>query len=110
MALDRGQVEAAEALGLRRRDALRYVLAPQALRVALPAMVTYGLALLKDTSLAYTIGVREILFRANETSQLGMAPPLAVLAFTAAIYAALSIPTALLARRLDATLRAKVAR
>jgi len=110
MAIDHGQVEASQALGLRRRDALRFVLAPQALRVALPAIVTYALALLKDTSLAYTIGVREVLFRANEETQLGAASPLSILLFTAAIYAVLSIPTALLARRLDTALRSKVAR
>jgi len=110
MALDDGQVEASQALGLRRRDALRFVLAPQALRVALPAIATYAIALLKDTSLAYTIGVHEVLFRANEQAQLGTGSPLAILLFAGALYAVLSIPTAVLARRLDTGMRAKVAR
>jgi His/Glu/Gln/Arg/opine family amino acid ABC transporter permease subunit len=110
MAIDHGQVEAGMALGLRRRDALRFVLAPQALRVALPSMATYAIALLKDTSLAYTIGVHEVLFHATEEAQLGAASPLGILLFAGGLYALLSIPTGLLARRLDASMRSKVAR
>lgn len=110
MAIDRGQWEAGNALGLSQRDTYQYVLAPQAFRVALPAVATFAIALLKDTSLAFTIGVNEILFRASSEAQVGSASPLAILAFAGALYALLSIPTAVVTRRLDTALRGKVAR
>ncbi len=110
MAIDDGQWEAGSALGLSRLDTYRYVLGPQAFRVALPSMATFAIALLKDTSLAYTIGVNEVLFRANSEAQLASGSSLAILCFAGALYAMLSIPTALLARRLDTSLRGKVAR
>jgi polar amino acid transport system permease protein len=110
MAIDKGQWEAGHALGLRDRDTYRYVLAPQAFRVALPSIATFAIALLKDTSLAYTIGVNEVMFRANSEAQVGAASALSILAFAATLYALVSIPTALATRRLDAVLRMKVAR
>lgn len=110
MAVDQGQWEAGQALGLRTRDTYRYVLGPQAWRVALPAATTYAIALIKDTSLAYTIGVNEILFRANHEAQLGAASALNVLLFAGVLYAILSLATGLFARRLDAKLRGAVAR
>jgi len=110
MAIDKLQWEAGHALGLSRRDNFQYVLAPQAFRVALPTMATFAIALMKDTSLAYTIGVNEILFRANSEAQAGSASSLAILAFAGALYALLSIPTAMVTRRLDSAMRSKVAR
>lgn len=110
MAVDKGQWEAASALSLARRDTYRSVIGPQALRVALPGAATYAIGLLKDTTLAYTIGVQEILFRANHEALIGAADPLLILGLVALLYAALSIPTGLLARRLDRALTMKVSR
>ncbi|MDQ3223669.1 MAG: amino acid ABC transporter permease [Gemmatimonadota bacterium] len=110
MAIDKGQWEAGHALGLSQFHTFQYVLAPQAFRVALPSMATFAIALLKDTSLAYSIGVNEVLFRANSEAQIGSGSSLAILAFAGGLYALLSIPTALVARRLDTALRDKVAR
>ncbi len=110
MAIDKGQWEAGQALGLSAHHTFRYVLAPQAFRVALPSMATFAIALVKDTSLAYSIGVEEVLFRANSEAQIGSGSSLAILAFAGALYALLSVPTALVARRMDTALRGKVAR
>jgi His/Glu/Gln/Arg/opine family amino acid ABC transporter permease subunit len=52
----RGQVEAATATGLSRRQTMRHVVLPQALRNMIPALVTQFIVLLKDTSLASIIG------------------------------------------------------
>jgi ABC-type amino acid transport system permease subunit len=60
--------------------------------------------------LAFTIGVNEILFRASSEAQRGAGSSLAILAFAGALYALLSIPTAVFARRLDTAMRSKVAR
>jgi polar amino acid transport system permease protein len=59
-AVPRGQTEAAYALGLRRAQSLRLVLLPQAIRMAVPPLVNNMISLLKDSSLAYVIGVVEL--------------------------------------------------
>lgn len=55
-----GQLEAARTLGIRRRDLLRFVILPQALRVVLPALGNEAITLIKDSSLASLIGVMEL--------------------------------------------------
>lgn len=56
-----GQREAAAALGLRRSHAFRLVVLPQALRVAVPPLVNEFISLLKSTSLASVISLRELM-------------------------------------------------
>jgi polar amino acid transport system substrate-binding protein len=58
--LPRGQAEAAHVLGLSRRQALRLVLGPQALRVSTPAMTNDFIALLKDSSLVSLVTLTEL--------------------------------------------------
>jgi general L-amino acid transport system permease protein len=58
--LPRGQGEAAAALGLSRAQAFRTVVFPQALRVAVPPLVSQYLNLLKNSSLAVAIGYPEV--------------------------------------------------
>lgn len=60
LAVPRGQTEAARALGLSRRHVFLDVVMPQAFKIALPALVSNFVALLKDSSLAYAIGVVEL--------------------------------------------------
>jgi general L-amino acid transport system permease protein len=60
-AIPQGQVEAARSLGLSYPQALRTVILPQALRVALPAMVGQFISLLQDTTLLSLIGLLELL-------------------------------------------------
>jgi polar amino acid transport system permease protein len=54
------QWESAEALALPRRKILRYVIAPQAIRLSLPSTVGYLVQIVKETSLASIIGFVEI--------------------------------------------------
>ena len=54
--VSQGQLEAAAATGLPRRQTLRHIVLPQALRNMIPALVTQFIVLLKDTSLASIIG------------------------------------------------------
>ena len=65
-AVPRGQVEASTALGLTFVQRLTYVIAPQALRVALPPLVGVYVSVIKDTSLATVIGYNELMRRAME--------------------------------------------
>lgn len=101
-----GQGEAATALGMTRFDTLRYVLAPQVLRVSVPPMATFLVSLLKDTTVASTIGVRDIMMYASQQAQ-GGGGSFAPFIFAAFLYIALSIPVAFLARAMDQRLRSK---
>jgi polar amino acid transport system permease protein len=60
LAVPKGQVEAARSLGLNRWYTFRDVTFPQAFKIALPPLVNNIVALLKDSSLAFTIGVVEL--------------------------------------------------
>ncbi len=55
-----GQMEAARSLGLNSRQAMRYVILPQAIRNVLPALGNDFIAMLKDSSLVSVLAVRDI--------------------------------------------------
>lgn len=57
----RGQGEAAYALGMRKTQVMTYVLAPQAVRAMLPAIISQLVVALKDTSLGFLITYEEFL-------------------------------------------------
>ncbi|MBN1857787.1 amino acid ABC transporter permease [Candidatus Bipolaricaulota bacterium] len=59
----RTQVEAARALGLSQPRTLIYILLPQALRFSLPGLANEYSAVLKDSALAFTVGVVELMSR-----------------------------------------------
>lgn len=61
-----GQIEAAQALGLRRRQVVRRVVLPQALRAVIPATVGQFISLFKDTSLLGVVAFFELL-RVSQT-------------------------------------------
>ena len=62
----KGQSEAAQTLGLSRRDAFRFVIFPQAIRTILPALGNQFVYVLKMSSLVSVIGLQELTRRANE--------------------------------------------
>jgi glutamate transport system permease protein len=64
-AVDRGQSEAAEAIGLRRRQVMRLVVLPQAIRLIIPTLVTQLTTLLKDTTLGYVVSYPELMKQGN---------------------------------------------
>lgn len=107
-AVPQGQREASDALGMVQLDTATRIIAPQMLRTALPATTTYGIGLLKDSSLASTIGVFEITYYANAAAgTTSSAVPFFV---AGAYYLALTIPSAWAARRLESRLGRKVLR
>ena len=59
-AVDRGQTEAANAIALTAFQRLRYVVLPQAFRIALPPIINQYLNFVKNTSLALAVGYAEI--------------------------------------------------
>jgi len=74
LAVGRGQFEAAYALGLSRRQAMRYVVLPQALRVIVPPITSQYLNCVKNSSLAVAIGYPDLVSIANTSiNQTGQA-------------------------------------
>ena len=85
LAVPRGQTEAARALGLGRRHVFFDVVFPQAFKIALPPLVSNFVALLKDSSLAYAIGVVELTNVGNRI-QSATFQPVATLSTVALTY------------------------
>lgn len=73
-AVDRGQWEAAQAMGLGRWDTFRRVIAPQAARVALPSVGNHLIDALKDSAILAVIAVPELMFTSNRVAQSTFRP------------------------------------
>lgn len=81
--LPRGQLPAALALGMTRRQAYRHVVMPQALRIVVPPLTSEFMNVFKNSSVAFAIGVLELTFQARqmqEDSEQGIEVYLAVTA------------------------------
>ena len=90
--VDRGQVEAARALGLSARQQMRLVVLPQALRVIVPPLTNQYLNLTKNSSLAVAIGYPDVVSIANTTlNQTGRA--VECIAIIMAVYLTTSLAT-----------------
>ena len=59
--VDEGQTEAAQALGMTRRQTLRRIVLPQSLRIIIPPTGNQAISMLKTTSLVFAIAVPELL-------------------------------------------------
>jgi general L-amino acid transport system permease protein len=96
LAVHFGQVEAAQALGLRPAATLRLVVVPQAMRVIIPPLTSQYLNLIKNSSLAVAIGYPDLVqvFAGSVLNITGQA--VEVIAITMAVYLALSLFTSLL--------------
>ncbi|MCC8107930.1 MAG: amino acid ABC transporter permease [Planctomycetes bacterium] len=65
LSIDRGQREAALSLGMSEYQSMRYIVLPQALTNALPALGNEFVTLIKDSSLLSVISVNELTYRAQ---------------------------------------------
>jgi glutamate transport system permease protein len=111
LSLPKGQTEAAYAIGLRRGQALRLVLLPQAVRLMLPALVSQLVTLLKDTSLGFVIGYAELLRSGrNAVEFLGGRYSIPIYTAIAVVYIAVNGSLAFLARWLDRRTRHRYGR
>ena len=93
LSVPKGQLEAAGALGLRRREVLNLVVIPQAKRVIIPPLTNQYLNLIKKSSLAVAIGYPDFvqIFTGTVLNQTGQA--IEVVVITLAVYLALSFIT-----------------
>jgi polar amino acid transport system permease protein len=95
-----GQWQAAAALGLHWRQALRLVVSPQAVRVAIPPTVGFLVQLVKNTSLASLIGYIEVT-RAGQLVSNATFSPLPVFLTVAALYFIVCFPLSRASRVLE---------
>ena len=94
LAVDKGQTEAAAALGLSRARILRLVVLPQALRIIIPPTTSQFLNLLKNSSLAVAIGYPDLISITNTTlNQTGQA--IEAIALAMAVYLVVSLSLSL---------------
>ena len=103
------QFEAATALALGYMDRMRYIILPQAMRIATAPTVGFLVQLIKGTSLASIIGFTE-LTRAGQIVNNATFQPFLVFGTVAALYFALCWPLSLLARYRERRMRRTIAR
>lgn len=103
-AVSNRQLEAAYSLGLTRASAFLYVVLPQAFRMALPSWINDFTIVLKDTSIAYAIGVVEMFTQAIHVAQVIM-DYMWPLVFVALIYLVICYPLSMLSNYLHGKLK-----
>ncbi len=101
LSVDVGQMEAASALGMTYRLAMRRIVVPQAIRVIIPPTGNEFIAMLKNTSLVSTIAVSELLLRTENVISVNFRT-LELLIVAAIYYLLLTSIFSLLQARLEA--------
>lgn len=106
-AIPRGQFEASAALGLSFLTTMRKVILPQALRIVIPPLASYSVAIIKDTSLASVVAMGDLLKQATDAQALFASPTPLIAA--ALIYVAFLWPLVRLTARLERRYQKKYA-
>jgi len=99
-AIPRGQVEAAQSLGMTDGQVMRRVVLPQAIRIVIPAIGNEFIAMIKDSALVSFIAVQELLWRAARIGQSNFRS-LETFLLAAAVYWLLTIVFSLFQDRLE---------
>ncbi|MFK4444861.1 L-cystine transport system permease protein YecS (plasmid) [Caballeronia sp. SBC1] len=105
-AIDHGQIEAAQSIGMRGALIMRRVVLPQAFKIALPPYGNTLVMMLKDSSLASTITVAEMT-RAGQLIASSTFQNMTVFTLVALLYLGLSLPLVYGLRRLERRLGLK---
>lgn len=105
-AVDSGQLEAAQAIGMRMPLIMRRVILPQAFRIALPPYGNTLVMMLKDSSLVSTITVAEMT-RAGQLIASSTFQNMTVYTLVALLYLLMSLPLVYALRRLEGRLGAR---
>src|SRR3984957_4130299 len=104
--IERGQWDAAQALGLRRVQLLRLVVLPQALRRMIPPFMNQSIIQLKNTSLVSTIAVADLLYE-GQMITAATYRPLEVYTMIAVLYFLVLFPLTLAAQEVERRLAQK---
>ena len=86
IAIAKDQWQAAYSLGLNKAQVIIYIILPQALKMMLPSFINQWVSLIKDTSLAYIVGVAEFTFVATQINNRSMVFPTEIFLFVILIY------------------------
>ncbi|MBN2629334.1 MAG: amino acid ABC transporter permease [Rhodobacteraceae bacterium] len=105
-AVDKGQIEAAQALGLSGGQRFRHIIFPQAFRMILPPLGNDFVAMVKDSSLVSVLGVTDVAQLAKVTAA-GNFRYFETYNVAALIYLTMTIGLSLILRRIEARLRAR---
>jgi polar amino acid transport system permease protein len=100
VSIERGQWEAARAIGMTQSQLMRRVVLPQAVRRMFPAFMERSIELMKTTTLVATISYADLLFAANEVAQKTFRP-LEVFTVAAGIYFLVIFLFSLLAQAME---------
>lgn len=96
----RGQVFAAQAIGMNYRQTMSFIVLPQAFRNMLPVLLTQTIILFQDTSLVYAIGAKDLL-KAAEIAGKNYNRPVEMYLFVALIYFAICFALSRLVKHLQ---------
>ena len=110
-ATHRGQREAGLTIGMSPMMIYRFIIVPQATRIALPPLVNTLISVLKDSSLASLISAPDIMLRAKDISSSEFLP-LHILVWAGVLYFIMALPlswaASVLERRMSAGLGARI--
>lgn len=109
LGVDRSQWEAAQAVGMTPSQSMRRIVLPQAARVAAPTLVNYFIDMIKSTSLAFTLGVTEMM-GATQKEAAGSFLYFEAFLVVAVMYWAIVEALSFLQRRLEHRLNRALAR
>lgn len=99
-AVPAGEIEAANALGLSRIDALRFIVIPQGLRIALPTLMGFAILIFQVSALAFSLGLPELLSQAYSIGASTFRY-FDILVLAGLMYLAITIPASWLVDRLE---------
>ncbi len=100
LSIDVGQMEAARALGMSHAQAMRRIILPQTFRRVVPPLTNEAIALLKDSSLVYVVGLSE-LTRTGQEQASRHGAPLTMWVTVAVFYLLLTLPLTRIAQYLE---------
>jgi polar amino acid transport system permease protein len=98
--IERGQWDAARAIGMRRRQVMRHVILPQAVKRMIPPFMNQSIIQLKNTSLVSTIAVADLLYQGTIITAATYRP-LEVYTMVAVIYFLVLFPVTLAAQQVE---------
>jgi len=98
--VSRGEIDAGRALGMSRSQVTRHIVLPHVMREIIPAMTVLYIGMLKMSSLASVINVREVVYTAG-TVIADSSRSLEAWTVVGAIYVALVVPATYVARRVE---------
>ncbi|MFL4975216.1 MAG: amino acid ABC transporter permease [Microvirga sp.] len=104
LSIERGQWDAARAIGMRRRQVLRTVILPQAIKRMIPPFMNQSIIQLKNTSLVSTIAVSDLLYQGTLITSATYRP-LETYTTVAVIYFAVLFPLTLAAQAVERRLQ-----